>query len=545
MVRRLFAAVVSLILACAAVPAFAYPDAQMEVVTRPDFGWLLTPPTWPGRGPGPCAGRGPCGPVGPGPGPCAGPGPGGPVGPGPCAGPGPCGPGPGWRPPLNRIVVDCDGWHGHEIERALSLLRPGGILVLRTHGRACREPIYIFRSVQIVGEGGPQLFAAGYDRAAFPLARAVLLPPPGVPCITVAPGVHAVSIRGLVINAPAAQGTACIQARDADVEVSDTIIRYEGLGSAINVEGGGLRLKNLGIAARTPAPAVISEGADVSFEDVRIATTQMGMLVEPGPGDSHLVRVFARALDGGSPDDAHPTTGLMVRGGDRCGHIDVVDAVMLGFSTGVRFDHDVKADLRYGRISWARVGVLTDGAVGVKSMTIGASEVGVYVRSGFAKIILNRIYGVHYAAIFADPGAKVWAEANWVYPGPDCGFLRDPRYNATGQLCRPWGELPEVLRSDAPYAGRFEDGWSEWNYDWGYDWRGDGWRSGPGYYDPTVWDARPPVFRGDYGYNPAVRPPLPSQITATRPTPTWMSPTFGTREAPLSPTVSTDLDRKD
>jgi hypothetical protein len=536
MASRLLAAVVSLALAwLSAAPAFAYPDAQMEVVTRPDFGWLLTPPTWPGRGPGPGPGPGPCG----GPGPCAGPVP-PPYRPG-CCGRLPIG---GWGPPLNRIVVDCDGWHGHEVERALSLLRPGGILVLRTHGRACREPIYIFRSVQIVGEAGPQLFAAGYDRAAFPLSRAVLAPPPGLPCITVAPGVHAVSIRGLVIDAPAAQGASCIQARDADVEIGDTIIRYEGLGSAINVEGGGLRLKNLGVAARTPAPAVISEGADVSFEDVRLAATYMGMLVEPGPGDSHLVRVFARALDGGSPDDAHPTTGLMIRGGDKCGHIDVLDPVMLGFSTGIRFDHDVKADLRYGRISWSRVGVLTDGLVGVKSMTIGASEVGVYVRSGAAKIILNRIYGVRYAAIYADPGAKVWAEANWVYPGPDCGFLRDPRYNATGQLCRPWAELPEILRSNAPYAGRFEDGWSEWRYDWGYDWHDDGWRTGPGYYDPTVWDARPPVFRGDYGY-PGVRPPLPSQITATRPTPTWMSPVLGTHTAPLSPTTSFDLDRRD
>ena len=365
------------------------------------------------------------------------------------------------------------------VTRALSLLRPGGVLILRTHGGACIESVVITRSVQIVGDVGPDVFGP-YTHAAFPLAHAVLVAPPGQPCISVAPGVRAVSLRGLVINAPDAGGAPCIQARDAAVEVRDSVIRYLGLGSAINVEGGIMLLKNLGVAARTPAPAVISEGADVKFEDLRIATTQIGLLVEPGPGESQLTRVFARALDGGLHDDAHPTTGLMVRGGAPSGHVDVLDAVMLGFSNGARFDHDVKADLRYGHIGWSRVGVLTEGLVGVRGMTIGAAEVGVYVRSGAARVILNRIYGVRYAAIFADPGARVWAAGNWVYPGPDCGFFRDPRYNATGQACRPWTELPEGLRAGPAYAGSFQDGWSEWNYDWGYDSQTDAWRTGPG-----------------------------------------------------------------
>ena len=51
----------------------------------------------------------------------------------------------------------------------------------------------------------------------------------------------------------------------------------------------------------------------------------------------------------------------MVRAGGPQGHVDVLDAVMLGFALGARFDHDVSADLRYGRIGWSTIGVLTEG----------------------------------------------------------------------------------------------------------------------------------------------------------------------------------------
>ena len=558
------ALVLSLALAAASVsPARAYPDAQVESLTRPgDLGWLLGPPIGPGLGPG-------------GPGPW-----------GPSCGFGPrCGCGPRFGRGcfgarfgfLNRVVVNCDGWRGGDIQRALAALRPGGTLILRTHGGSCNEPIYIFRSVQIVGEGGPF-----FGPPPYPIPRAVLTAPPGLPCISVAPGVRAVSIRGLVINAPNAQGAACIQAHDADVELRDTIIRYCGIGSAIYVAGGTLQLKNLGVAARTPSPAVVSQGADVNFEDVRVAAIQLGLLVEPGPGPSRLLRVFARSLlDGGPGDEAHPTTGLLVRAGAPSGRIEITDTVLLGFATGVRFDHDVTAELRYGRIGFSRVGVITDGDVGIRGMTIGAAEVGVYVRSGRARIILNRIFGVRFAAIFADPGAQVWAAGNRVYPGPDCGFMRDNAYNSTGQECRPWAELPDDLRTDRPYDGRFEDGWSEWrNFDWGYDANADAWRSGPGYYDEGAWGARQPDFRGDFGYRggPAPGgpdgpggpggpggpdgpgglegpgeafsggtwgllpggPPPPNFLV--RPFPTYTPPYWGTYQAPQSPTKSTDLD---
>jgi hypothetical protein len=227
----------------------------------------------------------------------------------------------------------------------------------------------------------------------------------------------------------------------------------------------------------------------------------------------------------------------------------------------------VKADLRYGRIGFSVIGVLNEGITGVRGMTIGASEVGVYARAGFTSVVQNRIYGVKFAAIFADPGAKVWAQGNWVYPGPDCGFLGDQAYNATGQACRPWSELPDALGSAPPYAGQFQDGWSEWNYDWGYDWRVDPWRTGPGRLDdgppggdpPPVDGGGPPPpvggpgagpvggpgggpiggpiggpppglvpdFRDDYGYRTTATPPL----TPRR---------YGTYPAPQSPGVSID-----
>jgi hypothetical protein len=291
-------------LALAASAAQAYPDAQVEAATRPrpGFGWLLNPPLWPGP-PGP---------------------------PGPPFPPGPPGP-----PILDRIVVDCTGWRPHMISRALRVLRPGGTLILRTHGGACIESVFISRPVQIVGDAGPAWFG-GYTRLPFPRMRAVLVAPPGQPCITVAPGVPAVSLRGLVINAPGSGGSACIQARATDLEVRDSIIRYDGGGPAISVQGGVLRLTNLAIAARTPAPAVVAQGVGVNFQDVRIAATQIGMLLEPGPGESRLARVFARSLAGGVFDEAHPTTGLIVRGGADRSHVDVVDSVLLGFALGAR-----------------------------------------------------------------------------------------------------------------------------------------------------------------------------------------------------------------
>jgi hypothetical protein len=508
--------------ATAAAPALAYPDAaQVESASRPDLGWLLANPYGGyGRGYYGYGGYGGYGYRG------------------------------GYRRSwgyggygddyggglLDRIVVDCDGWHGHEIDRAIHHLRPGGTLILRTHGRACAEPIYITRSVQIVGEAGPDWFEGWGDHAPTGF-KAVLNAAPGQPCIDVAPGVRQVSIRGLVINAQGAGNAPCIQAHDAELDIRDTVIRYDGEASAIHVEGGLLRLKNMGIAARTPAPAIVSEGADAGFEDVRIAATQIGLMIEPGPGTTRLLRVYARSLAGHDGDDGHPTTGLIVRGGSGRGDVSVTDTVLLGFSNGARFDHDVEGEMRYGRIGWSKVGVLTDGQFAVKGVTIGASEVGIYARSGETKVLRNRIHGVKYAAIYADNGAKVWAEANYVYPGQDCGFFSDQRYNAVGQECRPWTELPDYLRSDRPYEGAFNDGWSEWRYDWGYDYRADSWRAGPGYYDEAAWANRPPVYRNDYGYRN-------DNGYRGGPAPVYTPNAYGDRPAPQSPRDSTDPDRR-
>lgn len=514
--------------------ALAYPDAQVESATRPDLGWLLNQPLYGGYG-----GYGRYGPGYGGYGPAYG---------GydrPYGYPGAYGY--GWRNDyyggreLDRIVLDCDGWRGHDIDRAIRHLRVGGTLVLRSHGRrTCNESIYVTRSVEIVGEAGADGFGdwdGGRRERAYPAAKAVLNAPPGQPCISIAPGVHAVSIRGLVINAPEGGGAACIQAHDAEVEIRDTVLRYEGAAPAISVSGGTLRMKHVGLSARTPAPAIVSEGADSNLEDIRLAATQLGLMIEPGPSQTRLLRVYARALDGGSADETHPTTGLMVRGGSGRGEVSVTDTVLLGFSTGARFDHDVVGEMRYGRIGWAKVGVLTDGQFAIKGVSIGASEVGVYARSGETKVIRDRIHGVRYAAIFADNGAKVWAEANYVYPGQDCGFFNDRAYNTTGQECRPWTELPDYLRADRPYEGRFEDGWSEWRYDWGYDWRADSWRTGPGYYDEAAWAERRPLYRNDYGYRGA-------RGLRGGPAPTYAPGAYGDRPAPQSPRDSTDPDRR-
>ena len=49
-------------------------------------------------------------------------------------------------------------------QRALSLLRPGGDLILRTHGRACVESVLVTRPVQIVGDAGPDCSAPTSER---------------------------------------------------------------------------------------------------------------------------------------------------------------------------------------------------------------------------------------------------------------------------------------------------------------------------------------------------------------------------------------------
>ena len=169
-------AVASLTGLMAASAASSFPSAQVNQTLQPDFGALLRPPEHRAYRPAPWRQhRRPeiLYSYGPGYGP-------------EYPGPAPFGP-----PPLSSsITVDCaDPAAGpNSLNRAVAALADGGVLYIRTGGRACHESLEIDHPVVIVGEG-----ASDFGEGAGP---ARLTPPPGAPCIRVAPGVGGVEIAG-------------------------------------------------------------------------------------------------------------------------------------------------------------------------------------------------------------------------------------------------------------------------------------------------------------------------------------------------------------
>jgi hypothetical protein len=378
--------------------------------------------------------------------------------------------------------VYCDrNPNGAPIAAALKRVRSGGKIVLHARDRACTESVLITKSVWIESDSGG-------DR----LSGVSLRPPAGKACIRVADGVRDVKLSGLTIDAGQAGAAHCIEARDTDLLITDTKIRYDGEGSAIAVERGRLRF-GMGseVRARTNRGAIDSEGAVLEIADASVRASFVGLDLVPGPGANRIQGLRMRALsDWYDQPAAERSTGAVIRGSGE-GYVEFRDSAICGYRTGLWADRGAAVAFLGDKICRAEIGVISEGArIRVQGADIGAGDTGIYAADGVAELFRNRIYGVTRTAVYTDKDAKLWSEDNYTYPyGRKCdelqgGFLR------SGVLCRSWDELPAFyLREREPGAGRFDDDRSYFGVDAGWDgghakgdygWRDDWWSRGAG-----------------------------------------------------------------
>ena len=160
--------------------------------------------------------------------------------------------------------------------------------------------------------------------------------------------------------------------------------------------------------------------------------------------------------------------GISVRG-ERSGGslLRIRNAAICGYRVGVAFDRGARGDIARSHICRSIVGVMVEGAdVGVTESAIGSEHNGVYVASGNARAMRNRIYDLTDPrdAVDGEPGAGIVDENNWYYLKPGCDrFTWDGR-----RFCKPNNQIPALLRDESAYDRDYDDGWEADGYELGY-----------------------------------------------------------------------------
>lgn len=410
--------------------AQAMPDAKVDQQIRPNFGMLLAPPLRPSYRPGAWKPR--------------------------RGGTGHDFQGPrGQRRPLylDSITVDCADADGgpSPLADAIYNLADNGVLYIRSRGGVCRETLEIDHPVIIASEGVPAFGGAGAG-----VAR--LSPPPGAPCIRVAPGVKGVEIRDLVIEASQGGRSACIEAQDADVALIRSSLRYQGDASAIFVQGGSLIVRNSVIEARTNDAAVVADGAFVDFQQVKVSADVRGLDVTPAPGQSRLVQVGVISPGPGLPG----STGITVRDQrSGAGSLLIANSVIKNWVTGIYVDRGAQVELIHNRILKVRRGVISDyGQVRVRQNAIAAEDYGAYFAGGRPEVAHNRFIG---AGMDYDRSADPITEPNYIYSTQGCGYSLPP-----GSYCRPMVEMPRQILDETGFDASGRYGWEVDGYERGY-----------------------------------------------------------------------------
>ncbi len=435
----------------AASGAGAYPSAasRIDEAIKPNFGLLLRPPlyrhhdrrgVWHGRGYG----------WGPGPVERYGLPYGLPIGPSPFGLPG----GP------KSITVDCgDKRFGPTpISDAAHWIADGGVVYVRARGVACRETIEIDHPVIIAAE---EASAFTTDPTPSPV---VIAPPEGQPCVLVADRVREVELRGLVLSAPKAGDSSCIEAWSSQVALVRTDVDYTGDGSAIYMTGGQLIVRESRIDAHTYDAAIVADGTGLRMFKTRVRADVLGLDLTLGPQENAIESSGILAYRAAGPG----SIGVSVRG-ERSGGslLRIRNAVICGYRVGVAFQRGARGDISRSRICRSTVGVMVEGAdVGVTESAIGAEHNGVYVASGNARVTRNRLYDLSDPrdAVDGEPGAGIIDETNWLYLKPGCD-----RFDWNGRrFCRPDEDLSPQMRDESAFDRDYEDGWNVDGYDQGY-----------------------------------------------------------------------------
>jgi hypothetical protein len=455
----------ALVLAGAAGPAFAFPDAtpsaRVDAEIRPNFGYLVRPSLrrhhydscryrWSrcyrggGHGGGygvnvqyppygPDSGYPPYGPDGGYPGGAYPPG--------------------GYQ--QDSIRVDCSipaNGGPDPLNAALYQVATGGVVYVRAGG-ACNSTVFINRPVTIVGEGVPA-FAPGPNPQ-----PAAVAPSQGKQAFVIAEGVKGVEIRDLIIECREARDAACIESYNADVALTRVQIRYQGNASAVYASGGRLLIRGSDISGQTYDPTVVADGVDAQISDSIVRGESVGIdITLGGQSESLISNVGVLAIRSTDPTE-RPEFGIMAHGArESASSLVLENTTMWGWRTGLWIGRGATIKARHLRVSRATVGVASGGNLVLGQSLIGGSDSGVYAFGGRTELHGVVVHGFTRKPVFADNGAILDDADVWIFPsacGPD--FVR-PHWN-----CRLAVQLPVGYRDDAEVVtGPW--GWSDEGY---------------------------------------------------------------------------------
>ena len=339
------------------------------------------------------------------------------------------------------------------VSDALRTLADNGVLYIRG-AAACTETIIVQHPVIIAGEG-PSIFATGAETS-----TATIAPSAGNACIRIASGVKGVELRDLTLKTQQGGRMPCIEAWDAEVALVRVNVEYWGDTSAIYASGGRVIMRDTVIDAKSWDPAVLIEGGVIDIARTKISGEAAGLDLTPGNGESRLDQVGIVARGGETPGDV----GLLVRGlRSGTGTMSIRNVVVCGWTTGLHLERGANVDIARSRLCDAQRGIISTGAsLTVTESAIGAREIGVYAGSGRTKVSRSRFYGGARPA-YAEPGAVLELEDNWVYSDSDCWRARYDR----GMYCITSRALPGSLR-ERGWLGGYRRGWESDGYDYGF-----------------------------------------------------------------------------
>ncbi len=339
------------------------------------------------------------------------------------------------------------------VSDALRTLADNGVLYIRGSA-ACTETIVVEHPVIIAGEG-PSIFATGAE-----VSTATIAPSAGNACIRIATGVKGVELRDLTLKTQQGGRMPCIEAWDAEVALVRTNVEYWGDASAVYASGGRVIMRDSVIDAKSWDPAVVIEGGVIDIARSKISGEAGGVDLTPGNGESRLDQVGIVARGGETPGDV----GLLVRGlRSGTGAMTIRNVVVCGWKTGLHLERGANVEMARSRICDSQRGVVSAGAgLTIRESAIGASEIGVYAASGRVKVTQSRFYGGARPA-YAEPGAVLELEDNWVYSDRDCWSSRYDR----GLYCISSRNLPGSLR-ERGWSGGHRRGWESDGYDYGF-----------------------------------------------------------------------------
>jgi hypothetical protein len=252
------------------------------------------------------------------------------------------------------IVYNCLG-ERRPLDVAVAKLEPFGTLKLIGAGPSCTllAPLRIDKPLRISGD-----------------KDAMLMAPPGGPCLIVAPG-SSLAIAQVRLRSWSDGGDACVVADGADVSLERMTV--ETRGTAIAAKGGRLSLREVHFSGG-PAPVLKLDHAE--FAIVKADIESFGDGAQIVPPDSGIAQISETEFD----SQGRGGVGLVLHGDGEPGARVVLDAVKLeGFVTGLvaaQGARSVATHLHIGHA--AEVGVEVTGAgLDLSNSVIDAGGIGV------------------------------------------------------------------------------------------------------------------------------------------------------------------------